>query len=76
MLDLFANFAQHEAKIVRGERSRYIMYPDVLDMANSSKCSGHDICVHCRTRGIECVYLPKSDNDGKRRRVQDSSDQK
>jgi hypothetical protein len=41
----------------------------------ASKCSGDDVCLHCRARDIQCIYLPKPDkhNEGRRKRVQTAS---
>ncbi|TVY43505.1 Activator of stress proteins [Lachnellula subtilissima] len=54
------------------KRNKYITRACQDCQRRKVKCSGEDVCAHCRARRVQCEYLPKSDNDGKRTRLQDA----
>ncbi|TVY18039.1 hypothetical protein LARI1_G001625 [Lachnellula arida] len=56
----------------RQKRNKYITRACQDCQRRKVKCSGEDVCAHCRARRVQCEYLPKSDNDGKRTRLQGS----
>ncbi|TVY47622.1 Terreic acid cluster-specific transcription factor [Lachnellula occidentalis] len=54
------------------KRNKYITRACQDCQRRKVKCSGEDVCAHCRARRVQCEYLPKSDHEGKRTRLQGS----